>query len=378
MNRFRAVLLLAGAVITLTACDNQAQTSTEPGESIESQKEAIYQSSHADDHYLRQVDRAEPTWAGVSHSTSTWAISKDYVVEITDTETLQFIVDDIIEGSNRVRGIVDIGQPYYDLTIDYSDGSSETFHLWISEDSSSGTLMDTMNTHFIYTFSNEVSERFLSLLPDDAVLDSPEYSEWIDGRTFGLTQSLEPYLTIDLDDLISHSEYIVQGTYLSADPSDVPESWGDDSFEYFSFEVSDVLKGDLDREMIEVGHPEYVITWATDPESGEDLGTVRTVDPIISRPDPEKEVILFLSMQNEPGEFWRFSEPTMVEVHEDGSLTSMSPAFDPDFDTSDRIETYELDGDWELELTLTLPSSDLPVDDPFASMTRDELLKKIN
>lgn len=380
MNRIRASLLLAGTVVSLVACHNQDDTASEPDESIERQKEEIYGSAHANDHYLSQVERAEPNWAGVSYASHTWVISSDYVAEITDRDSLEFIIENMIEGSQRQPGVVAMPQPYYDIHIEYSDGSDELFHLWVSEENTTGTIMDTENTHFIYTFSDDVSERFLSLLPEDAVLDAPVHAEWIDGNTFGLTQSVVPSLESNINTLITNSDYIVQGIYLSSEPSDVPESWVDEneSFEYFSFEVSTVLKGDLDQEAIDVGHPEYIITWVRDPESGEDLGTVSSKDPFMSQPDPEKEVILFLSMQNEPGEFWRFSEPTMVEVIDDGSLESMSAAFDPDFDISDRVEHHDLEGGWEVELTLSFPSGDLPADDPFESLSLDDLLDMIN
>ncbi|MDZ7835429.1 MAG: hypothetical protein U5K84_09000 [Alkalibacterium sp.] len=179
MNRFKIPLLLAGTIFALAACDNPDNTASEsePDESIESQKEEIYESAHADDHYMRMVERAEPTWAGISYSSPTWSISSDYVAEITDTDSLQFIVDEMIEGSNRQPGVVDMSQPYYDMAIEYSDGSEELFHLWVNEDEMTGTIMDSDNSHFIYSFSEDVSEQFLSLLPEDAVLDTPSLAE---------------------------------------------------------------------------------------------------------------------------------------------------------------------------------------------------------
>ena len=177
MNRFKIPLLFAGTIFALFACSNQNNTSLETSESIESQKEEIYESAQGDDHYLRQVEREEPTWAGVSYASSTGSVSSDYIAEIDDAESLQFIVEEMIEGSERQAGIVDVTQPYYDMKIEYSDGSEELFHLWVTKDELIGTIMDTENTHFIYTFSDTVSEQFLSLLPEDAILDSPVQSE---------------------------------------------------------------------------------------------------------------------------------------------------------------------------------------------------------
>lgn len=379
MKTFKLTLFLIGAALSFGACADQNDTASEPTESIAVQKEEIYDSAGSmDEHYLRLVERTEPTWAGISYASHTGSVSSDYIAEIEDTESLQFIVDEMIEGSNREPGVVDMTQPYYDMKIEYADGSEEVFHLWVTEDDLTGTIMDSEDTHFIYTFSDEVSERFLSFIPDDQILDSPETAEWIDGNTFGLTQDLHPSLEESIEQLISYNSYILQGRYTSAEPSEVPESWGDESMVYYTFEVTDVLKGDLDMDEIEVGQPDNVLTWVRDPETGQDLGMIQSKDPFFAKPDPDKEVILFLSMQNEPGEFWRFSEPTMVEVLDDGSLKSLSPVFDADFDTSDCIEQHDLENGWEVELTLDIQSESLPADDLFESVTYEEFLDRIN
>ena len=375
MNPAKLTLFLSVTALSLFACSEQNTTTSEPDRSISEQKEEIYNSGDSNsDHYLRLVERAEPTWAGISYTSPTGATSTDYIAEIEDLESLQFIVDEMIEGSNREPGIVDMSQPYYDLKMEYADGSEELLHLWITKDDSRGTLMDAMDTHYIYTFPNEVSERFLSFLPEEAILDTPSLADWIDGMTFGLRQTIEPSLVTDIDTLISYSEFIVQGRYTCTEPSDVPESWGDDSMAYYSFEVTDILKGDLDIEEIEVGQPDNIITWVRNPETGEDLGTVVSKNPFVSQPDPEKEVILFLSMQNEPGEFWRFSEPTMVEVLDDGSLRSVSSVFEQGADFSESTETHVLEDGWEVELTLVPQVESDSRDDPFGSITREELI----
>lgn len=178
MKLMKVAPFLVGTALLLVACGEQDNTTSEPAGSIAEQKEAIYESAQSDsEHYLKLVERAKPVWSSVSYASLSGSVSSDYIAEIEDTESLQFIVDEMIEGSERQPGIVDVTQPYYDMKIDYADGSEEVFHLWVTEDELTGTIMDSENTHFIYTFSDEVSEQFLSLIPDDMILDEPETAE---------------------------------------------------------------------------------------------------------------------------------------------------------------------------------------------------------
>ncbi|PRY82967.1 hypothetical protein [Alkalibacterium olivapovliticus] len=170
MSTYTKVALLSLSLL-LVGCETESAAELEDV-SLEEQKEAIYESDQSGDaHYLSLVERAEPIKAGISHSAYFGSISTDFLVEVSDTETLKFILDDMIEGSERQFGIVNMAEPDYGLQINYEDGSSETFHLWVSSDYSSGTLMDTSETHYIYNFSKEASKQFLSLLAEEDILE---------------------------------------------------------------------------------------------------------------------------------------------------------------------------------------------------------------
>lgn len=181
MKNYNKLILLSLTATLLAACENGSESENGENEgpvSIDEQKESIYQSAGTgDEHYLQLVDREAPTWAGISHSSRFGSVNTDYIVETTDEETLRFIVDEMIEGSVRQPGIVSMSEPYYGMSIDYEDGSSEMFHLWITPDDSSGTIMDASDTHYIYNFSEEVSEQFLSLIPEEQILTSPVYAD---------------------------------------------------------------------------------------------------------------------------------------------------------------------------------------------------------
>ncbi|GAA0358537.1 hypothetical protein GCM10008932_09060 [Alkalibacterium iburiense] len=371
-------ILLACTLLLLTACSTESQ-SAQPNPSslplpIEEQKESLYKSTESGEvHYLREVERTEPVWAGISHSNHFGFINTDYVVEITDEDDLQFIMDELITGSVRQPGIVDMAEPYYGMMLEYADGSTESLHLWLAPGDSVGTIMDTYDTHYIYNFDEEVIDRYLSLLPDKAILTEQVYADWVEGSSFGITHRIEPYVDTDIEARISYSEYIVRGSYSDSHPAEVPESWGDDSMAYFPFEVEDALKGDIEEESLLIGQPDYLVTWIRHPETGDDMGIIQSQDPFIARPDPEKEVIVFISMQDKDGEYWRFSEPTMIEVLEDGSLKSLASPFNPDFNTSDRVESHTLEDDWEVEITLELITENFPLTDPFEDLTLEEI-----
>lgn len=369
-------LLLTGLSLTLlAACDN-TETGTEAESApIDEQKEGIYDSSGSGDtHYLREVERADPTWAGISYS-SRFASNLDleYIAELTDPDDLTFIIDEMIEGSKRQPGIVDISTPLYGLEIEYADGSNEAFHLWVTPDGTQGTVMDTAETHYIYTFSPEVAERFLSFIPDEDIVDSPVQADWIDDNAFGMTEVIVPYSGQTLDQMIMYSDFIVRGTYVSEEPADVPGSWGDKSIAYYSFKVDEVLKGELDTEDITIGYPRYLVHWVWDPETGDELGMIPMVDPTRPQPTPEDEIILFLSEGFEPDDYLYFSHESIVFVQNDDTLRGGSRYYDETFDSTHTVERFVVNNEWEVEITLVVENEDLPLDDPFAGMTLDEL-----
>lgn len=170
MLNYSTITMISLSVL-LASCDTDTEAEIEDL-SFEEQKEQIYESAEdGNEHFLSMVDRDEPVWAGISHTSDFGSISTDFVADIRDPETLEFIVDEMVEGSQRQPGDVDMAEPNYGLQIDYDDDSSETFYLWISPGESSGTLMDTSETHIIYTFAEEVSEEFLSLLTEENILE---------------------------------------------------------------------------------------------------------------------------------------------------------------------------------------------------------------
>jgi hypothetical protein len=375
MRVYNLIFLSGLSLALLVACDNTDNGTEAESAFIDEQKEGIYDSSGSGaTHYLKEVERADPTWAGISYS-SRFASNLDleYIAELTDPDDLTFIIDEMIEGSNREPGIVAMSAPLYGLEIEYADGSTEAFHLWISPDGTRGTVMDVAETHYIYTFSPEVSEQFLSFIPDEDIVDSPVQADWIDDNAFGMTEVIVPYSGQTVDQMIMYSDYIVKGSYVSEEPADVPESWGDESIAYYSFKVNEILKGELDSEEITIGYPRYFVHLVWDPETGEEIGMIPMVDPTRPQPAPEEEIIIFFNEGFEPGEYLYFSDESIVFVQSDDTLEGASRYYDETFDSTHTVERFEVNNDWEVEITLVIENEDLPLDDPYAGMTLDEL-----
>ncbi|WP_456274717.1 hypothetical protein [Bacillus sp. AK031] len=73
---------------------------------------------------------------------------------IKDTETIEMI-NDAIHNAEKQSGIVDMADPEYKISL-----GNDTYFLWMSENS--GTIMNSEDTHSIYTLSensiNQVNE----------------------------------------------------------------------------------------------------------------------------------------------------------------------------------------------------------------------------
>ena len=78
------------------------------------------------------------------------------VSSFTDSETVLVFVE-AIKNAVKEPGIVDIIDPRYQVKID-----GKTYFLWIDKDY--GIIMDSEDTHTIYSLSNESALKILDLL----------------------------------------------------------------------------------------------------------------------------------------------------------------------------------------------------------------------
>lgn len=70
----------------------------------------------------------------------------------------------IISSAIKENGIVNMVNPEYYLDVVYENGNKQSFHLWIGEKGQNTTIMNTSDTHTIYTVSKEMTEKLIDLV----------------------------------------------------------------------------------------------------------------------------------------------------------------------------------------------------------------------
>ncbi len=70
----------------------------------------------------------------------------------------------IISSAIKENGIVNMANPEYYMDVVYENGNKQSFHLWIGEKGQNTTIMNTSDTHTIYTVSKEMTEKLIDLV----------------------------------------------------------------------------------------------------------------------------------------------------------------------------------------------------------------------
>ncbi|WP_108670419.1 hypothetical protein [Peribacillus acanthi] len=80
-------------------------------------------------------------------------------VVLTDKKSIE-IIKDVIKGANKQPGIVDMADPQYKINL-----GDEIYFLWLARsDGTIGTIMNTKDTHTIYTLSERSTTQLKELL----------------------------------------------------------------------------------------------------------------------------------------------------------------------------------------------------------------------
>lgn len=105
------------------------------------------------------------TKVSVSQSTGFGAINQDFfdVFEGKPTIAIQIFETAIISAVKQ-DGIVNMASPEYDLKVEYSDGSTQGFHLWLGEEGQNSTLMYIEDSHTIYSTPSDMTSKLSGLL----------------------------------------------------------------------------------------------------------------------------------------------------------------------------------------------------------------------
>lgn len=82
---------------------------------------------------------------------------------IEDNRSIQTIVH-VVNQAERMPGILDVANPYYQITISYRNAREIDVLLWISKDEKTGMCMLKENTHVGYMIDEEGTQSLLRLL----------------------------------------------------------------------------------------------------------------------------------------------------------------------------------------------------------------------
>ncbi|MEA0562445.1 hypothetical protein [Lysinibacillus irui] len=80
-----------------------------------------------------------------------------------DEESLD-LFQQAISTAVKNEGVVDMASPEYDLQVVDTAGNKYGYHLWLGENGQSSVLMNTKDTHTIYTISKDYTEALIALV----------------------------------------------------------------------------------------------------------------------------------------------------------------------------------------------------------------------
>lgn len=91
------------------------------------------------------------------------SINEDYHLFFEREADVKIFID-AINTSKPVGGDVDMPEGDYDILLKFNEGRSEGFHLWISEESSTGTIMKIDDTATAYTLTKRSTKKLKDIL----------------------------------------------------------------------------------------------------------------------------------------------------------------------------------------------------------------------
>ena len=84
-------------------------------------------------------------------------------ITFDDPETIHAL-QRFFRGAVKVAGIVDVADPEFYIEIVDDKENQQHMHLWIGEKGQTSTLMNTEDTHTIYTVSEKETEQLIELV----------------------------------------------------------------------------------------------------------------------------------------------------------------------------------------------------------------------
>lgn len=90
-------------------------------------------------------------------------VNTNFKVIYEDEESLD-LFQQVISTAIKNEGVVDMASPEYDLQVVDTAGNKYGYHLWLGEKGQSSVLMNTKDTHTIYTVSKDYTEALVALV----------------------------------------------------------------------------------------------------------------------------------------------------------------------------------------------------------------------
>ncbi|WP_445480630.1 hypothetical protein ACULLL_10975 [Lysinibacillus irui] len=90
-------------------------------------------------------------------------VNTDFMVIYEDEKSLH-LFQQAISTAVKNEGVVDMALPEYDIQLLDTAGNKYGYHLWLGENGQSSVLMNTKDTHTIYTVSKDYTEALIALV----------------------------------------------------------------------------------------------------------------------------------------------------------------------------------------------------------------------
>lgn len=189
-------------------------------------------------------------------------------------------------------------------------------------------------------------------------------------------------MVTDLESLVSNASIVVRGQYVdhngtwnAARNSAEPSKEASDQFveaHLFTFEVDEVLKGNVSESTIEISH-HYADAFPIYNEDGtEYIETVALKNPLYTEPHFESDVFLFIQPLGRSNVYYGAYDPFIVEVADNDQLRILSPLVE-----NENINT-EQSFDLSNGSTVTVSQSDDLIEDFVEDKTVEDIYSLID
>lgn len=112
------------------------------------------------------IDNSEVNKIRVSYFTEFGSVDENFEEDFLYFEEKEDITNFVnaIHKSKPIHGDVDMPKPDYNLTLEFEESVSKSFHLWINPEYSTGTIVDIDDTATAYKLTKKSTEIIRSLL----------------------------------------------------------------------------------------------------------------------------------------------------------------------------------------------------------------------